>query len=385
MAAEPDAVTNALPFAYIGLILAKGMLASRSARRMSRLDTVDLSSVVIVQPILSGDPQLRHVLAANVVALPEAAFVWLIDHDDGAAQEICHSLRTAHAQTRIEILSLPQAPDGHNPKLFKLELARTVVGDRVMFVLDDDARLSVESARAVVEQLSHADIATALPACLDDGRCPSALLAQFVNNNAAMTYLPLLNVGAPVTINGMAYAMKAGTVAAMGGFSPIMHAITDDLAVAERVTACGGTIAQTAAPVFVQTTVTDVRHYMRQMHRWHLFALLLFLKQPLWLQASITVLNVLPPLLLIAIVACALTAPSTGVLIPLAATFLVRMLLLRRVQQLIYRRVLHCPLLSLCSELLQPLHLLHALVQRDITWRKRRYRVHSDGSFEARR
>ena len=43
----------------------------------------------------------------------------------------------------------------------------------------------------------------------------------------------------------------------------------------------------------------------------------------------------------------------------------------------------HAPLLSLLSELLQPLHLLHAAVWRRITWRTRHYRVVDAGEFEA--
>jgi ceramide glucosyltransferase len=52
-------------------------------------------------------------------------------------------------------------------------------------------------------------------------------------------------------------------------------------------------------------------------------------------------------------------------------------------QRALYDRPLHAPLSSLLSELLQPFHLLHSLVWRRIVWRTRRYRVHSDRSFEA--
>jgi len=41
------------------------------------------------------------------------------------------------------------------------------------------------------------------------------------------------------------------------------------------------------------------------------------------------------------------------------------------------------PVLSLFAELLQPLHLLHALCVRTVRWRSRRYRVRADGGFHA--
>jgi ceramide glucosyltransferase len=41
----------------------------------------------------------------------------------------------------------------------------------------------------------------------------------------------------------------------------------------------------------------------------------------------------------------------------------------------------HAPVLSLVSELLQPLHMLHALISRRITWRTRRYLVRANDDF----
>ena len=43
----------------------------------------------------------------------------------------------------------------------------------------------------------------------------------------------------------------------------------------------------------------------------------------------------------------------------------------------------HSPVLSVVSELLQPLHMLHALVSRRIIWRTRRYLVRANDDFRA--
>ena len=371
-----------LAAAYAALLLAKAGLAIRAARRAPHAGPADLSRVAIVQPVLSGDPRLSDALEANVTALPSALFVWMVDTDDPVGHETCVSLQRRHPQARIEVLVLPPAGEGENPKLFKLERARSVIGDHVCVVVDDDARLPASSVSAVLAGLERGDVSTALPAYLDDGRWPSRLLAQFVNNNAAMTYLPLLNVADPLTINGMAYAITVGTLDRIGGFAPMLRAITDDLAVALRVRETGGRICQTSAPVWVQTTVKNGRQYVRQMHRWYLFALLLVRRQPLGWQALIALLTAVPPLLLWAVLVTAVGRPSMGSAAGVIALLALRAMVLTTLQRRIYGRPLHAVVVSIISELLQPWHLIHALLDRHIVWRTRRYRVRHDQSFE---
>jgi ceramide glucosyltransferase len=65
-----------------------------------------------------------------------------------------------------------------------------------------------------------------------------------------------------------------------------------------------------------------------------------------------------------------------------------RALVLMVVQQVITGRSrrsisLFGQVLSIDSELLQPLHLLHALCQRRIIWRTRRYAVKANDDFQA--
>ena len=376
-------IAAALAAAYLALLLLKAWLALRAAGRAPKPAGADLSRVVIVQPVLSGDPGLETTLADNLRTLRTARFVWVVDEDDAAAREICGSSRDQFAGTRIEILVVPPPPDGENPKLFKLERARVALGDDVLLVLDDDTRMPAASLLALLDGLDRSALSTGLPGCLDDGRWPSRLLAQFVNNNAALTYLPLLNILPPVTINGMAYAMRSGTVTAIGGFGSIARSITDDLAVARLVMATGRTICQTASPVWVQTTVRDGRHYVRQMHRWFVFAWLLLRRQPPGVQALVSVLHGAPPVLLWAAGAVMALDPTPAAIVAFAAALVLRALVLILLQLRIYGRAVHQPLFSVASELLQPLHILHALLQRTIVWRTRCYRVRDDQTFEA--
>lgn len=341
------------------------------------------AGVAVAQAILSGDPRLEEVLEANVLELPAAQFLWLIDEDDAEGQRVCRALAARHAARRIEILVLPPPGEGHNPKLHKLELARGAIREPVLLVLDDDTRMPAATLAALVRSLELAEVATSLPGYLDDGCWPSRLLAQFVDNNAALTYLPLLPVLPPLTLNGMAYALRREFLDRIGGFAPLLGYLTDDLAVAERTLAAGGRIAQSASPHWVETTVRDGRHYVQLMHRWFLFALLLLRKQPPRMRALIALLDGLPPVLLLGLVVAAALAPSPLALGALATTLALRALALVALQRTIYGRPLHAPFASLASELLQPLHLLHAVLWRRIVWRKRRYRVFDDRHFEA--
>jgi ceramide glucosyltransferase len=57
--------------------------------------------------------------------------------------------------------------------------------------------------------------------------------------------------------------------------------------------------------------------------------------------------------------------------------------LIALLQRFVFRRWLHRPLISLVSELLQPLHLMHAVLSRKIDWRGRKYHVFASDRFES--
>lgn len=372
--------------AYGALLALRAVSAWREIRRQSAVPASDaavaMHEVAVLQPILGGDPRLIDVLGATLDALPDARFHWLVDDGDTHAQDVIAALQATHSDAVIAVHMNPPAPDGVNPKSFKLDRVLAAVDAPVCLVLDDDATLTADALARLVAALDAADIATALPGYVDEGeRLPGRLLAQFVNDNAALTYLAPLTWAPPVSINGMCYALRTERLRALGGFAPLLHALADDLAMADQVRAHGGHIAQTIAPVRVRTSIDGPAHYLRQMHRWMLFATLLLRRQPMRMRVMITLLHGLPPLLLWATgVALAMQPTMTGALCVIGVLVLraaVPAWLQRRLGVSAPQR----PLLSLLAELLQPLHLLHASVVRTVRWRSRRYRVHADGGF----
>ena len=360
---------------YLALQAGKAAVTLRAASRAPAATAPTdeaIAKVVVVQPILSGDPGLEDALRDNLLSLDGARFCWLVDEDDAEAQRVVDRIG---AVDRVEVVLCPPAPDGVNPKLAKLQPALdAAVPDEVFLVLDDDTRLPRESLGALLAGLERATLATGLPAYLPGGTVWAQLVEQFVDNNAAMTYLTL----DPVTINGMTWAMRVGDLRELGGFTPVLRNLTDDLAVAGAVLRSGGTICQTASPQWITTTVAGPGPYVRLLHRWMLFASLLLRRQPLRTVAAISVLHGTHPNLLWATVVGSVRTRRPAFLL---AVLCGRALLLRHVQRRVYGRPLHRPAVSLVSELVQPAHLGHGAVQRTIRWRTRTYRVRSDDDF----
>lgn len=371
---------------YLALQGAKALgvlltLRSRAARALAPLPPEWMRGVAVLQPILGGDPLLEQVLADNLAALPQAHFIWLLDDDDPIGLATAQRLRAAHPGHRILCREHGPAPDGVNPKVFKLAAALPGVTEPVLVVLDDDARLTAASLSTMVSELQHADLVTALPCYRDDGSPGARLMAQFVNNNAALTYLSLLPWMAPLSINGMCYAMRTQRLITAGGFLPISRQLADDLALARSLRAQGAVMHQSTASVEVQTHTPGLARYRQQMHRWFLFATLLLRGESPALRILIGLLHGLPPVLLAALLFATLLQPTTFTLTVALTVLVLRTACLMWLQRRLTGRMRHRPLASLLAELLQPLHLLHASLVRRIRWRTRLYDVRANDDF----
>jgi ceramide glucosyltransferase len=368
---------------YLGLLAVKLSLAWRYASRQPRPSArPDFADVTILQPVLGGDPKLGATLAANLTALPGARFLWLVDHDDHLGSEAAAHARDTCPAGKVELIACPPPPVGENPKLHKLALAAPLVRTPRLAVLDDDTTLPALTLAALLDALDRgATLSTALPFYTHDRDLRSSLVGQFVNNQSLLTYLPTLVWHPPITINGMAYVLDTSTWKALGGFAPLTHYLTDDLAVARRVRAAGKGIYQARETVQVATTIRDTRHYVGLMHRWFFFATLLVRTEPPAGRIVILGLHGLPPLLLWCAILATVCAPRPVTFAALAGVLLMRSGLLLATQHLLANRRAHAPLASLLAELLQPWHLLHAQLDRTILWRSRRYRVRSANDF----
>jgi ceramide glucosyltransferase len=333
------------------------------------------ADVDVLQPIRSGDAGLHEALAASLRALAVrgAHLHWLIDEDDPAAANIVRTVLRKHSSLahHVAVDVHPPCPTGVNPKLFKLDRALAhCTGETVLASLKSD-----EAASPVV--------VTALPAYLPAQGFGARLLARFVNDNAAMTYLPPRLTGGAPTLNGMCWAMRRNALLRIGGFAPWLRHLTDDLAMAQAVLRAGGHIEQRNEPVWMRTALADFAAYRRVMHRWMLFAQLLLRSQPWTMRLRILIAHGAPMLLpMFALIVFAFAPSWVGAAL-LATGAITHVVGRKRLQRACSGAATAKiePLLSLISALLLPLHALHAMLDRRIRWRTHRYRVYANDRF----
>lgn len=368
---------------YLAILTTKFNLARRYAAT-HREDETLRAPITVLQPILSGDPLLEQTLRANLQQWnDDVRVLWLVDEDDREGQRVTSSARDA----RVTIVLCPPPRAHENPKSAKLQRVLAQIETPYVAILDDDTILSPDHLGRAMHALQSCTLYTGLPCYLAGANLWSSLVSHFVNNNGILTYLALLPLTPPLTINGMFYVMRAEELRAMGGFTSIVSKLCDDYALAALVKAHGGTIRQGITPQFLRTTVPDARRYAAIMQRWFLFANVLLRDQPPKLQLLLVPFLGLPPLFF------ALSFLSiAGGLIPtlfLAIGLMVRHTLLRNLHRTILtmtpppeiQTIAFNPLTSILSELLQPLHWLHACVQHSLQWRTRRIELRRDGTF----
>lgn len=364
---------------YLIIQATKALLSLRYFYRHPESELAD-DSITILQPILGGDPALEQTLQDNVRNAPDlATFIWLVDETDLIGRGVTEGLAKTNPIC-VRIMQCPPCGEGINPKLFKLNMALAAVTTEFVAVLDDDTTLSRGHLQRGMAVLESCDLYTGLPRYSVGDSLWSSLVAHFVNNNSITTYLSLLEVTGPLTINGMFYVMRTETLRQMGGFEPITTQLCDDYALAQLVRRQGGRIRQGVTSQVLQTSISGPRQYVRQMHRWFLFANILVRHQSFGIQCLLVVLLGLPPLLLWGSF-LSIAGGWAGLLI-LLITVVLRHLVLR----VMHRRVFNQPVafswtFSLVAELLQPYHLLHACLSPVIMWRSRKIRVGRNGSF----
>ncbi len=373
----------AFAIAYAGIFARKRRLALGYARANTLAPGSRPASqpATLLQAILGGDVHLEETLEHNVRELPSAAFVWLIDEGDAAAAAACEAIAARHAGRDIRIVVCPEAPATQNPKLFKLARAEALVHTDVVLIVDDDTMLTGDGYAALLAALDTHALSTGLPSYVSGSDLPSALVEQFVDNNAALAYLSACALAPPITINGMCYALRRETLAAIGGFAAYLSWLPDDLAIAKAIQTNGGTIHQTPYAHAIRTTVRDYAHYVALMHRWFLFAHLLLADVPLRTRASLVANHAVPPLLLWAMLGgAALSRTRTNVIA--AATLLgLRAAALDDVQRRTFGVSRMRPFVSLVAELAEPLHAAHAALHKTIRWRSRTIAVRAATDF----
>lgn len=252
----------------------KWWMVERFFRRVPPI-THPVACVSIIQPILSGDPTLAMCLEQNLRAVSSyrREFLWLVDTDDLVGQQICHDLITRNAACSVRLIVLPPPGERENPKMIKLIAGAAQAKGDVLCVLDDDTVLPDGGLERCLPWLDQPGVGLAfgLPYYTSFATFWSRLVAFFVNSNSLLTYVPYTAFSAPLTINGMFYAMRRDTFDSIGGFVGLEHTLADDFAVAQRVREHGLHLKQTALCHAISTSVAGPRRYLNLIQRWFIF------------------------------------------------------------------------------------------------------------------
>ena len=211
----------------------------------------------------------------------------------------------AHPQCAIQVLALPPAPQGANPKTFKLVAGLDAARGDVICVLDDDTMLPAHWMEQCLPFLGLRGVGLAfgLPYQVNFSNTWSSLVAYFVNSHSLLTYVPYAMRHDPVTINGMFYAARRDCAGAVGGFRGLEPILADDFAVAARFRDHGYGLAQTPLRHAIRTQVRGARHYLSLFQRWFIFPRESLLRHLPWreqiLVYGLAMLPALAPLLLL--------------------------------------------------------------------------------------
>ncbi len=355
--------------------------AIEESRNEPRADLDRDPRIDLLQPILSGDPDLEAALRDNVLGTSSAArFLWLVDRDDTVGLDITRRLASEFGE-RVRLIETEPYDGRGNPKIAKLIVGAEAVEAPIVAVLDDDTRIGERELDEAREALGRGvDLHTGLPTYVPADTFWSRRLAEFVNNASIDTYLTPLAWSEPITLNGMFWAMRTERLRVLNPLVEIRGELCDDYALASFLRRRGGTIRQGSGSQRIRTTVATASGYLRLMHRWLLFASILLRDQPPARRARLLGHLGLPALLIWGTLV-ALLEPLYGV--PLVGLVgLGRRHLLRRAR----RRLGLVPvpfglLLPTAVEALVPLQSLHAELFRTIRWRTRSIRVERNGRF----
>ncbi len=364
-------------FGVLGVYAALSVARHVMARRAWKPPAIGLEpDVVVLQPILSGDPYLVEQLAANLANHPTVRFRWLVDEADDEGRRIASEL--AEGLERVEVRLYEEAPASMNPKLYKL--ARAIdAADVLVAVLDDDTVLPPGTLARAATMLADADLITGIPYYLPDGGPWSRLLAAFVNGNALVTYLPMSLIGPPVSINGMFYLTTTAGLERAGGFGAIENRVCDDYELACAYRQAGLRIAQASLPHPLRTFVPDAGSYARIMRRWLVFSLRLLRDEA---SLALLALVIAPGIAPAAATACAVAGRRPALAVATLAAVTVKAVATARLR----RDLLGEPtaaadlVLEVVSDLILPVHLFAAVAARGrIMWRGKPMRVARDG------
>jgi ceramide glucosyltransferase len=154
---------------YFSLIVIRAIMIFACYIKTKRDFTPDYDEgdFTVVQPIVSGDPNLEADLKANLEQTKTMRFIWVIDKSDALADEISTRIRDSDEalKGRISVIKAGDYRKDKSAKAYKQGLAKNIQTKYSIFIDDDTiidfGRLlipqdkSLEDGRTVISGLPH--------------------------------------------------------------------------------------------------------------------------------------------------------------------------------------------------------------------------------------
>ncbi len=346
--------------------------------------------ISVLQPIVSGDPQLPATLAQNLSLAKRwpIEFIWMTDDDDDLATQTCERLIQENGDTTIRLIQMQRGGISQSPKMIKLQRGLQESAGDVIAVLDDDTMLPDEGLDGCLGRLDDEQVGLVfgLPYYVAFESWPSSCVSCFVNSNSLLTYVPYSLVTEPFTINGMFYMMRRERLDEMQGFDGLEAILADDFAVAQHVRRHGYRLAQSRLRHAIYTHVHSWTDYFRLLRRW-----LVFPRETLMRSMSLSDLIVaytfalIPCLLPLVVLACAAVAGTVQAWVAFGCCLAIHFGIFLYFNTRLLRSAtpVSCFCLVPLLQLLIPLQLCVALLlPQRIVWRGLKIQVKPGGTFE---
>lgn len=353
----------------------------------STVNTGHLFSVI--QPIVSGDENLKMCLRQNIINHYGVNFVWIIDDGDNEASLITNELvrdygPESETACDIRIVVAKDIPRNINEKVYKQNLGLQFA--RAYFIAaDDDCIINIDGLNQIKDMIDRRNcVITGQPYYRNAKGFFSRLVVGFVNGNTLLTYPVIEALKVTYSLNGMFYVAKTSMFKDLDVYPRVEQKLSDEYEIAKVLLDHGVEIKQMFIPCSVGTTIYGLHHYVTLMKRWMVFVNI-YMGEKLKITTFMTI--ALPTALPLIMVALASTINILWLLI------VVLMLLSIHISNYYLRkRRLNTdePLIMIVYELvsfiIQPLHFIGSLVRpRSVLWRKNRVTLNKDGSVNYRR
>lgn len=228
---------------------------------------VDIShEFSVIQPIVSGDPNLKQDLLDNV---KNSANANLVDYNDLPAQDIVNEINET-TNRDIEIIICDEIPKNLSAKVYKQNLALKFCR-KYIAAIDDDTVIDFKALCSIKELLDNKQkecIVTGIPYYSRYNNFFSRLVTGFVNSNSLLTYLPMSRLGMNDTLNGMCYFAKTDLMNKYRVFESVQDKLCDDHEIAKLMQCSDVQIIQHTIACRVGTTILGAGHYFSLMKRW---------------------------------------------------------------------------------------------------------------------